>query len=284
MSAITVACCQVALAVGEGERNRATLQAAIRDAAGRGAQVVVVPELAPSGYVFAETAEARALAEPVDGPTLTAWSALAAELGVVIAGGFPELGPGGDVHNSAALVDPDGVRAVYRKAHLWDRETLVFTPGSEPPPVVNTAFGRLGLVVCYDLEFPEWVRLPALAGAELLCAPTNWPAFPRPRGERPVEIVRVQANASVNRVFVAACDRVGAERGVDWVGGSVVVDPDGYPVAGPLASPRSEILLASCALEDARAKGISDHNDVHGDRRPDLYARALTSVAAPGPA
>jgi predicted amidohydrolase len=281
MSAVTVACCQVPLAVGERERNRETLEAAIREAAAAGGQVIVVPELAPSGYVFVDAAEARGLAEPVDGPTLTGWAALAAELGVVVAGGFPERGDDGAVYNSAALVDPDGVRAVYRKAHLWDRESLAFAAGCEPPPVVETAFGRLGLLVCYDLEFPEWVRLPALAGADLLCAPTNWPASPRPEGERPAEVVRVQANAAVNRMFIAACDRVGPERGVDWVGASVVVDPDGYPIAGPLASPGAGILLASCRLEDARSKAISDRNDVHRDRRPDIYARAAASASAP---
>ena len=163
---------------------------------------------------------------------------------IVIVGGFCETS-GGELYNSAALVDPGGLRCVYRKAHLWDEESLWFTPGSAAPPVVTTRFGQIAVMICYDLEFPEWVRLPALDGAQLLCAPTNWPAFPRPEGERPAEIVRVQADAAVNRMFIAACDRTGAERGVDWVAGSVIVDPDGWPLAeaprapGPSPSPRS---------------------------------------------
>ena len=96
----------------------------------------------------------------------------------------------------------------------------------------HTKFGRIGMLICYDLEIPEWVRMPALDGAQLLCAPVNWPAFPRPDGERPAEVVRVQADAAVNRMFIAACDRTGQERGVDWVGGSVIVDADGWPLAG----------------------------------------------------
>jgi 5-aminopentanamidase len=136
------------------------------------------------------------------------------------------------VFNSAALIDPGGLRSVYRKAHLWDAENLLFSSGSTPPPVVSTAYGRIGMLICYDLEIPEWVRLPAMDGAQLLCAPVNWPAFRRPDGERPAEVVRVQADAAVNRMFIAACDRTGRERGIDWVGGSVIVDADGWPLAG----------------------------------------------------
>ena len=108
-----------------------------------------------------------------------------------IAGVESFSGDDGLVYNSAALVSPDGVLAVYRKAHLWDAEKLVFTPGDAPPPVVDLPFGRVGLMICYDLEFPEWVRLAALAGADLIAAPVNWPAMPVPAGERPCDVVRV---------------------------------------------------------------------------------------------
>jgi predicted amidohydrolase len=270
VSLTTVACCQAALAVGDGEGNRARVAAAVHAAAARGADVVVVPELANSGYVFRDAAEAESLAEPVTGPTVTGWAELARRLGVVLVGGFCERGAGA-LYNSAVLVDPTGVCAVYRKAHLWNCEKLVFTPGEAAPPVVETHVGRIGVLVCYDLEVPEWVRLPALAGADLLCAPVNWPAFPRPEGERPAEVVRVQAAAAVNRMFVAACDRAGAERGVDWVSASVVVDPDGWPLA--LSTQREDVVLATCRLADARNKRISEHNDVHADRRPKLYSR-----------
>ena len=121
---------------------------------------------------------------------------------------------------------------MYRKAHLWDAERLWFTPGDGAPPAVPTSFGRIGVMICYDLEFPEWVRLPALDGAQLLCAPVNWPAAPHPPGERPGEIIRVQADASINRIFIAVADRVGAERGVEWVGGSLITDADGWLLAG----------------------------------------------------
>lgn len=274
-----VACCQLAPAIGDADASRATVERAVRDAAARGARIVVVPELAPSGYVFADAAEARALAEATDGPTVTAWVALARELDVVLVGGFAELGEDGTtLYNSAVLVDPAGLRAVYRKAHLWDTEKLVFTPGDAAPPVVDTPHGRIAVVVCYDLEMPEWMRLPALAGADLICAPSNWPRSPRPAGERSAEVVRAQAAASVNHVWIAVCDRVGHERGVDWVGGSVVVDPDGFPAAGPPAEPEAIVLLADCDLGRARAKAISERNDVLDDRRPELYGALVAPV------
>jgi predicted amidohydrolase len=268
-----VACCQLSLRVGEIEANRAACRSAIAGAAEQGAQIVVLPELANSGYVFEDPAEARRCAETLDGETMREWISLARDHDLVLVGGLCEFEPGAEaLRNSSVIIDPGGLRAVYRKAHLWDRELLVFQPGRELPPVVGTAHGRIATVVCYDVEFPEWVRLPALAGAELLCVPTNWPREPRPPGERPVEVIRVQADASVNRMFIAACDRAGSERGVEWVSGTVIVGPDGFPLAGPVCEDRAVTLMARCRLGDARGKRVSAHNDVLEDRRPDLYA------------
>src|SRR6202044_4160254 len=118
------------------------------------------------------------------------------------------------LNTGSFLAAPGGVRAVYRKAHLWNAESDFFTPGTAPPPVVDTAFGAIGMMICYDAEFPEWVRRPALAGADLLAVPTNWPAEPVPPGERPNVVLNVQAAAFANRMFVADACRVGAERGV----------------------------------------------------------------------
>jgi predicted amidohydrolase len=266
-----VACCQLAPKIGDLTHNRTLTERAIRRAAFQGAQVVVLPELVQSGYLFADRFEALSLAETTDGPILQLWQALARELNLVIVGGFCERLPGDELANSAAMIDANGLRAVYRKAHLWDAEKDIFTAGDAPPPVVETVHGRLGMLICYDLEFPEWVRLPALAGADLLCAPVNWPDGPRPQTERPAEVLRVQANASVNRMFIAACDRYGHERGVGWVQGSVIVDADGYPLAGPAEQGGEQILLATLNLAEARNKRISARNDLHKDRRPSLY-------------
>jgi predicted amidohydrolase len=271
-----VACCQLAPQFGDPSANRELAAAAVVDAAGQGARVIVLPELISSGYVFETKGEARSLAEPPNGPTVSAWVRLAADHDVVIVGGFCEAA-GPQVFNSAALVDPSGLRCVYRKTHLWDAEPQWFDAGAAPPPVVSTKHGLIAVMICYDLEFPEWVRLAALDGAQLLCAPANWPAYARPDGERPSEVFRVQASAAVNRMFIAACDRVGAERGVAWVGGSVIVDADGWPLAGGSASAQSSTLLAECDLYAAVDKAVSPNNDVLRDRRPALYERVARS-------
>ena len=267
-----IAACQLSLAVGDPDGNLATAAAAAGQAASAGAGLVVLPELCDSGYVFESAAEARTLARPAgSSAALQQWQSLAARHGTVIVGGFCELGPDGQLFNSAALVDATGTRAVYRKAHLWDAEKLVFTPGDQPPPLVSLPFGQVSVMICYDLEFPEWVRRAALAGADLIAAPVNWPAAPHPAAERPAEVVKVQAGAAVNGVFIAVADRCADERGVAWIGGSLIAGPDGYPLAGPVCADRPAVLTADCDLASARDKRISTHNDVLADRRPELY-------------
>jgi predicted amidohydrolase len=266
-----IACAQVPLSIGDVEANRTTCRAAIESAARDGARIVVLPELASSGYVFSDRDELSTLAETRDGPSVAEWAALADAFGLVIVGGFPEAADDA-IYNSAAVVDPTGLRAVYRKAHLWDSENAVFDRGDDLPVVVDTDHGRIGLMICYDVEFPEWVRAVALSGADLLCAPVNWPLLPRPAGERPTEMVRALAGAGMNRMPIAVCDRVGTERGQDWIGGSVITDADGYPVAIAEFG-EAAVVIADVDLAESRTKRINTHNDVHGDRRTDLYRR-----------
>ncbi|GIH14327.1 nitrilase-related carbon-nitrogen hydrolase [Rugosimonospora africana] len=271
-----VAVAQLALAVGELDANRQAVRAAVAEAAAAGARLVVLPELSDSGYVLSDADEARSCASPAaTGVTLREWRSLAGRHNLTIAGGFCELGPDGKVYNSAAIVDASGTRAVYRKAHLWDAEKKIFTPGDDPPPVVELPFGSVGLMICYDLEFPEWVRLAALRGADLIAVPVNWAASgsPAPPGERSGEVIAAQAAASSNGVFIAVADRCKTERGVDWLGGSVIIRRGGYPAAGPLCQDRTAVLTATVDLRLARDKRIGELNDLFTDRRPDLYAR-----------
>ncbi len=276
MDPTKIAVAQLAIAVAEPDANRQAAAAAVAEAAAAGARLVVLPELCDSGYVFdpaGPAAEARGLAAPAaDNPTLRQWHALAVQHGLVIVGGFCELGDDGLVYNSAALVDASGTRAVYRKAHLWDKEKFVFTPGDAAPPVVDTEAGRVAVMVCYDLEFPEWTRLAALDGADLIAAPVNWPGYRWPEGERPAEVVKAQAAAASNGVFVAVCDRCGVERGVPWISGSLIASPEGYLLAGPVLADRPVVLTADCDLPRARNKRVSENNDLLADRRPELYA------------
>jgi predicted amidohydrolase len=272
-----IAAAQFGPVLGDPDANRATAAGAVRDAAAQGARLVVLPELSDSGYVFTGPDEARGLAtRAADSPTLRQWRDLAAAHGCAVVGGFCELGDDGLLYNSAALVDESGTRAVYRKAHLWDREKLIFTPGADAPPVVSLPYGQVAVMICYDLEFPEWARLAALDGADLIAAPVNWPAAPCPAGERPAEVTKVQADASVNGVYVVVADRCGVERGVDWISGTLIAGPEGYLLAGPVLADHPALLVADCDLAAARDKRINDHNDLLADRRPELYPRVTS--------
>jgi predicted amidohydrolase len=267
---VDVAVCQLAPVLGDVAGNVERGCAAVESAVARGAEVVLLPELVTTGYAFEDVDELRAVAEPADGPSVGAMVEVAGRTGAVVVGGFAES-DAERLHNSAFVVDGTGLLAVYRKAHLWDRELLLFTPGSSAAPVVSTAVGRIGVAICYDLEFPEWSRAAALAGAELLCVPTNWPAQEWPQGEHAPQLVHAQAAALASRVFVAVCDRVGAERGTDWAGGSGIVSPDGYPLTETSRGGGVQTVLASCDLARAREKRTSARNDALHDRRPDLY-------------
>jgi 5-aminopentanamidase len=266
---VRIACAQIAPRVGDSAGNRRLARDALREAIGAGAHIVLLPELATSGYVFESAEEARELALPAE--ELSDWAKEAARAEAVVVGGFAELGDDGVVYNSAVVFGPGGLLTVYRKTHLWDREKLCFESGAERPPLVDTPFGRIGVAVCYDLYFPELTRGLALAGADLIALPANLPLFPRPRGERPVEIALAQATAHVNKVWVAVCDRTGPERGVEWTGASCIVDPDGWPAAGPVAGYGEGILYADCDLSRSRDKAWGERNDVIGDLRPELY-------------
>ena len=272
-----IAAAQFGPVLGDPDANRATAAGAVRDAAAQGARLVVLPELSDSGYVFTGPDEARSLAtRAADSLTLLQWRDLAAAHGCAVVGGFCELGDDDLLYNSAALVDESGTRAVYRKTHLWDREKLIFTPGADAPPVVSLPYGQVAVMICYDLEFPEWARLAALDGADLIAAPVNWPAAPCPAGERPAEVTKVQADASVNGVYVVVADRCGLERGVDWISGTLIAGPEGYLLAGPVLADHPALLVADCDLAAARDKRINEHNDLLADRRPELYPRVTS--------
>jgi 5-aminopentanamidase len=268
---IRIACQQLPVEVGQLERNRALTREAVREAVSAGARLIVLPELSNSGYVFESPEEARACAEPPDGASLRAWSEEAERGDAVVVGGFCELGEDGLLYNSAAVVDGGGVLAVYRKLHLWDREQLVFEPGRDCAPVLETRVGRVGVAVCYDFNFPEIARGLALAGADIIVLPANFPGHPRPEGERPIEVTLAMGTAHLNHVFVAVCDRCGDERGVEWVGGSVICDEWGWILAGPPEDGGPGMVVADCDFALARNKAWNERNDVFGDRRPDLY-------------
>ncbi|MCH1999483.1 hydratase, partial [Achromobacter xylosoxidans] len=173
-SAIHVASVQTAPVMGEVAANVARSIELVEQAAAQGARLVVLPELANTGYVFASRQEAHALAESVpDGPSSQAWIALAQRLRIYLVAGIAERS-GGRLYNAAIIAGPDGYLGTYRKLHLWGDENLFFEPGDLGLPVFDTEFGRLGVAICYDGWFPEVYRLLALRGADIVAVPTNW--------------------------------------------------------------------------------------------------------------
>ncbi len=241
---------------------------AIEQSIDNSAQIVILPELLTSGYSFESTAEAASLAVTADHQIFKDWTALAAKGAAVVIGGFCESRPEGGVYNSAVVIDATGVLAVYRKLHLWDTEKNFFTPGSSAPPVLETAFGRIAVVICYDMEFPELTRSIALREADLLAVPTNWPLIYRPEGERPPETQIAIAAARVNRMSIACCDRVGTERGQAWTGGTVIINESGWVVA---TAGSGDIASADIDLSLARDKQLTPLAHAFGDRRPEFY-------------
>jgi predicted amidohydrolase len=269
--------------VGDLAGNREQAVHWSRLGAAEGADLVVLPELASSGYTFASAAEAAAAAEDAsEGATVRALVDVARETGVHIVCGIDELA--GDCrHNSAVLLGPSGRLATYRKLHLFYDEQRWFTPGSSLP-LVDLPFGRVGMVICYDLWFPEAVRALALAGADIVAVPTNWVAsFKRTvyddRGYCQGDYVAMAA-AAQNGVVMACADRIGEERGLTFLGASIIVGADGWPVAGPAPAAEPALLVADVPLSGAvAARQRTPRHNLLGDRRPDAYT--VEPVAAP---
>jgi 5-aminopentanamidase len=272
---VRVAVCQVRIDIDAPDDTRAAVVRAVERASAGGAELVVAPELALTGYVFADVAEARARAEQSDGAQIRLLRDLSGDCHLVLVAGWCEKSTGERPYNSVVVIDRGALAGCYRKTHLWGRETEVFAAGDQAPPVLNTSLGRVTPLVCYDLEFPEVVRRAALGGAELIAAPSNWPRMPVPIGERPIEVIKAQAAAAANRVAVVVADRCGSERGQDWTGASLVCGPDGYLLAGPAAGEET-ILSADVDLAESRDKRLGPYNDALADRRPHLY-RTSTS-------
>lgn len=239
-----------------------------------GADIVVLPEMIIHGYAFDWRALAET-AEPMDGPTVKQWTALAAEANGYVVGGFCER-DGESLYNTAVAVSPDGTILHYRKTHLFANEKIAFHDGDLGFPVAHTRFGTIGLCVCYDLRFLEVVRLMALKGADLICVPTAWlPGYDKerwdedgmcPQGKGAV----LQANLS--QVYIACASQAGRHGEFDFLGSSILVDPYGKLASGPL--PGSENALSVTEVDLGAAKRAQVRGELiapRADRRTDLY-------------
>ncbi|CAK9887950.1 MULTISPECIES: nitrilase family protein [Pseudomonas] len=244
-----------------------------------GANLIILPELANTGYSFNTRAEAWAHAEALaDGPSLKTWAAFAREHHVYLVAGFAER-DGLKLYDSAVLFGPEGLLGHYRKAHLWNQEKLWFSPGNLGFPVFETPIGRIGLLICWDIWFPEVPRLLAMQGADIICSLNNWVWTPAPLFDasgRCMASYLTMTAAHVNNVHIAAANRIGSERGGRFLGCSLIAGTNGWPL-GEIAGPENQcILYADLDLSSARSTPIwNSLNDLPRDRRTDLYGSML---------
>jgi predicted amidohydrolase len=252
---ITIALAQTQPATGDMTANLAQFDAAMERAAADGAQLVIFPELALSGYACGDAF--FEVAEPVPGPSTAHIAHSAARLGLHVIWGMPERGLPGVLYNSAVLVGPEGYIGTWRKhtlpGHATDEggagafpDRRFFRAGSQSP-VFDTAIGRIGILVCYDIFFPELARLLTLKGADVLVGISGSPAF-----ERTIFEPMVLARAMENTIPVAYCNLAGAEGEVAYWGGSRLIgagDPatrvPGTPVLAQAAYDVPDLVLGT---------------------------------------
>jgi len=281
---VKIACVQMNPKVGEKENNIKKSVTMINEAAKNGANLIVLPELANSGYVFNSREEAFELSEEIPkGKTTKAWMDAAAKNNVYIVAGINER-DNNLLYNSSVIVGPDGYIGTFRKVHLWNEENLFFEPGNLGFPVFKTPIGRISSNICYDSWFPESFRLAVLQGADIVCVPTNWVPIPgQAKGERAMANSLIMAASHCNSVFIAAADRVGEERGQPFEGQSIITSYTGWPIAGPASRDKEEIIYAEANLADARRKrNWNEYNQPLRDRRTDVYSEMLGSTHKPG--
>jgi predicted amidohydrolase len=272
-----VAVAQVEPRLAEKERNLEMCFARLEEAAAAGAELVVLPECAVPGYMFDSGEEALPYAEGIPGPAAEAFERECSRLGIHAITGLLER-EGDTLYNSAILVGPDGLIGSYRKTHLPFLGVDRFvTPGDELK-VFDTAIGRIGLIICYDLRFPEVTRTLALHGADIVALPTNFPMAARLQCE-----VIAPARAAENRVYLLVANRVGKERWGEFCGWSQIVDPYGKRLA-ETGETGETLLVADVELEKARDKDYVVPGEyelyLFGHRRPDLYGALVEEQSA----
>lgn len=272
---VKVACIQCDIEIGNIKKNTEKSLMLINEACDNGAKLIVLPETCNSGYVFETREEAFSLSQEVPaGETTKSWIEVAKERNVYIVAGICER-DGSDLYNTAVLVGPEGYIGKYRKLHLWEDEFLWFEPGNMGLPVFHTPIGRIGIIICYDMWFPETFRILAAQGADIVCVPTNWVLHESlPNDMKNFGPTLGMAAAHSNGIFVAAADRVGVERNVSFPGKSVIIRTAGLPIAGP-ADDIEQIIYANCNFAKSRKHQSNAYNSTLKDRRTDVYDEML---------
>lgn len=261
MTILRVGAIQFRPLLGDLEANRKKIVHFLEEAHRYEIDLVVLPELANSGYNFSSRKEALEASEVIPGgPTVGILEKSAAEYNMYIVCGINEL-DGGNLYNSAVIVGPSGYIGKYRKVHLFMREKDIFERGDRYY-VFDIGRARVGIMICFDWIFPEAARSLMLQGAEVIAHPVNLvlPYWQRMSPLRALE----------NRVYIVSANRVGIEGDLSFTGQSIIVSPKGEIVA--MASrTHEEIIYADIDLREARDKNITPRNNIVEDRIPSAY-------------
>jgi predicted amidohydrolase len=256
---------QMDVALGDPRANLAQVKAMTAEAAGRGSDIIVLPELWSTGY---DLANAAIHATPTDDGIFAAIATLAREHRLYILGSCLSLLSEGHFGNTAVLFAPDGqIMGTYTKIHLFRLmdEELYLTAG-EDLSLVETIWGKIGLAICYDLRFPELFRAYALAGAKVIFLPAEWP-HPRLAHWQ----ILLRARAIENQQYIVACNRVGSSKNNTFFGHSSIIDPWGEVI---IEAGEDETLLTA-DIDLANVDEIRSRIPVFADRRPQIYRQTL---------
>ncbi|MEE6170296.1 MULTISPECIES: carbon-nitrogen hydrolase family protein [unclassified Mycolicibacterium] len=256
-SSIRLAAVQCTSIIGDVQANLDRLAGTVHAAAARGAELVVFPEMYVTGYNIGES-DVKALAEPPDGPAMQIVRDTARDTAVHVCVGYPERDVDGQIYNSALICDPKGrIVLNYRKSHLFGAaEKKAFAAPDRQLPLVRVNGTAIGLLICYDLEFPENARALAQAGADVIVVPTaNMEPF------RAVCEIIVPARAYENQLYVAYANYCGDDDGLPYCGASSIVDPDGTFLARAGDKPKlvfADVDTEAISVSRARHCFLSD--------------------------
>ncbi|KQZ94109.1 hypothetical protein ASD64_04320 [Mesorhizobium sp. Root157] len=267
---VTVAVAQVPAKLGDVRANLDAMDGYLREAAAKRAKLLVLPECYLSGYMFDDRAAAAAAAISADSAEIGEIVAMCAKHGLELIVGFLEVN-GDKLYNSAAVVGASGVIGIHRKRHLpfLGADRFVDEPSGTELSLFETCVGKVGVAICYEIRFPEIMRSLALAGADFVALPTNWPVQSAILAE---QFTRVRA--AENFIYLLVANRADAEGDATFLGQSQIVDPLGAVVGN---SGRSEgLLVASVDVARARNKTITIKAgefevSPFKDRRPATY-------------
>ena len=256
---ITAAAIQFTVNQGDLDANLTYVRAALKRVAEQGANLVVLPEMWSTGFAYKQLAELALRTEAV----VSELCQLSAQHQLVIIGSQPEPAGDGRVFNTIHVIDNGQVVARYRKLHLFSLlgEDKAFK-GGDGWCLAETSLGKIGVIICYDLRFPELSRRLALEGARVICVPAQWP---KPRQEHWRTLLR--ARAIENQLYVVSCNACGQIGKLDFFGMSMVIDPKGELLADAGELPGEATALLDWQLMDAWRAQIP----CFADRRPDCY-------------